>query len=272
MLTGYRSMTREIKKDVTKGLENDEAILDNQAAIKNDTSEILQEIARLRAQLPDDGATLLPSKKDAESTLAGYLDDLTSCAETVCWSGEDSDTDGEKEDAERAPKTVPTQTKKFVPSLPHIPANAQGRFSQPKGQQYSLMHPYLQPTGPTKFQQWEAQQQLEARPLESRSIVDRTPLQKLEGKLDDISKEERRASVTCCCRRRTCLLISVTSSPRLATTSPSHGTPFLDAMRLQQHLSVHPRSKSSSEPHQPLTRHPIPTINTRIRIVANTFC
>lgn len=123
-------MTREIKRDVTRGLENDEAMLDNQAAMKNDTSEILQEIARLRAQLPDDGATLLPSKKDSDSTLARYLDDLTSYAETVCWSGEDSGTDGEKEEPELASVSTPARTNKFVQLLPQIPAHAEDRSSQ----------------------------------------------------------------------------------------------------------------------------------------------
>jgi hypothetical protein len=120
-------MTREIKKDVAKGLVNDEAILDNQEAIKNDTTEILQEISRLRAQLPDDGATLIPSKKDSDSTLAHYLDDLTSYAETVCWSGEDSDTDDEKEAVETVSKPLPAQSKRFVPSLPQISANTEDR-------------------------------------------------------------------------------------------------------------------------------------------------
>ena len=141
MLTGNRSMTREIKKDVAKGLENDEAILESQAAIKNDTSEILQEIARLRAQLPDDGATLLPSKKNSNSTLAHYLDDLTSYAETVCWSGEDSDTDPETEELERVSETMTTQSGNFVPP----PVNASSNFSRPMGKQYSIQNPYTVP-------------------------------------------------------------------------------------------------------------------------------
>ncbi|KAF1843524.1 uncharacterized protein K460DRAFT_146662 [Cucurbitaria berberidis CBS 394.84] len=84
-------MTREIKTN-TSNLRHDTA------AIKQDTTNILQEIARLRAQLPDDLATLRPSTQGPDSMLIHYLDDLTSYAETVCWSGEDSDTDTEGAD------------------------------------------------------------------------------------------------------------------------------------------------------------------------------
>ncbi|KAF2824564.1 hypothetical protein CC86DRAFT_468651 [Ophiobolus disseminans] len=111
------SMTKEIKHDTTH-------ILDDTAAIKNDTSEILQEIARLRAQLPDDQATLRQSTKDSDSTLARYLDDLSSYAETVCWSGEDSDTDVEQDEVKPPQKLKSANPTKFVPSLPPIPKNS----------------------------------------------------------------------------------------------------------------------------------------------------
>jgi hypothetical protein len=102
-LTCNRSVTREIKNDTTH-LKNDTE------AIRNDTAEILLEIARLRAQLPDDQATLQPKTEASESTLARYLDDLTSYAETVCWSGEDSDTDVESNGPPVAKSSKATST------------------------------------------------------------------------------------------------------------------------------------------------------------------
>lgn len=115
---GNSSMTKEIKNDTSQ-------LRDDSAAIKQDTSEILQEIARLRAQLPDGQATLLPTTQASNSTLARYLDDLTSYAETVCWSGEDSDTDVEKDDAVPRPKSKsisPMISAVSAPSLSPIPA------------------------------------------------------------------------------------------------------------------------------------------------------
>jgi len=104
---------------VTKNIKNDTTHLrEDTAAIKNDTTEILQEIARLRAQLPDEQATLRPSTKDSDSTLARYLDDLTSYAETVCWSGEDSDTDDEQNEAKPPPDFTSANPTKLTPSLP----------------------------------------------------------------------------------------------------------------------------------------------------------
>ncbi|KAH7379605.1 hypothetical protein BKA66DRAFT_571419 [Pyrenochaeta sp. MPI-SDFR-AT-0127] len=94
------SMTKEIKADT-------QHLRDDTAAIKQDTSDILQEIARLRAQLPDDFSTLRPSTLKTDTTLIRYLDDLTSYAETVCWSGQDSDTDVEEND-DSASKPNPT--------------------------------------------------------------------------------------------------------------------------------------------------------------------
>jgi hypothetical protein len=82
-------MTREIKQDTNH-------LRDETTAIKHDTSEILREIARLRAQLPNDQATAQQAIQASHFTLARYLDDLTSYAETVCWSGEDSDTDDDR--------------------------------------------------------------------------------------------------------------------------------------------------------------------------------
>ena len=70
-------MTKQIKQDTSN-------IQEDTTAIKQDTSEILQEIARLRAQLPDGFMTLRPSTREPDTTLARYLDDLTSYAETVC--------------------------------------------------------------------------------------------------------------------------------------------------------------------------------------------
>jgi hypothetical protein len=90
----------------------------------------------LRAQLPDDGATLLPSKKDSGSTLATYLDDLTSYAETVCWSGEDSDTDGENEDAKPPPKlksAKPIRVGPLTSCIPSRPAQYTPRPESPPG-------------------------------------------------------------------------------------------------------------------------------------------
>lgn len=126
-LTRDRSITREIKNDTTT-LRDDAAVIKHDAAaIKHDTSEILQEIARLRAQLPDDQATLRPNTQASDSTLARYLDDLTSYAETVCWSGEDSDTDVEKDDVivrvKSKSRSPTTSTKMFEKvSLPPVTA------------------------------------------------------------------------------------------------------------------------------------------------------
>ncbi|KAH8729130.1 hypothetical protein GQ44DRAFT_504754 [Phaeosphaeriaceae sp. PMI808] len=113
------SIAKEIKTDTIQ-------IRDDTEAIKQDTSEILQEIARLRAQLPNDQLTLLPSTQVSDSALARYLDDLTSYAETVCWSGEDSDTDVESDDASlkskttsKSPSTIATTSHK-VSSLPPV--------------------------------------------------------------------------------------------------------------------------------------------------------
>lgn len=97
-------MTREIKNDTTQ-------IRNDTEAIKQDTSEILQEIARLRAQLPNDQAIAQPNIEASETMLARYLDDLTSYAETVCWSGEDSDTDTEETCVEEKPKMASTGVK-----------------------------------------------------------------------------------------------------------------------------------------------------------------
>ncbi|CAO2652988.1 Nn.00g023990.m01.CDS01 [Neocucurbitaria sp. VM-36] len=80
------SLTREIKADTSN-------LRDDTAAIKQDTAAILEEISRLRAQLPDDLTTLRPWTPAPDAMLLRYLDDLSSYAETVCWSGEDSDTD-----------------------------------------------------------------------------------------------------------------------------------------------------------------------------------
>jgi hypothetical protein len=84
----------------------------------------LLEIARLRAQLPDDQVTLRSKTEASESTLAHYLDDLTSYAETVCWSGEDSDTDLENDDPSTVKKSEslsPTISPKAPGKLPPIP-------------------------------------------------------------------------------------------------------------------------------------------------------
>jgi hypothetical protein len=119
ILTCTRSITKEIKNNTTH-------LRDDTAAIKSDTAEILHEIARLRAQLPDDQATLQPKTEASESTLARYLDDLTSYAETVCWSGEDSDTDVEddgsiivkKSKSKSLSPTISVQAPDKTPSLP----------------------------------------------------------------------------------------------------------------------------------------------------------
>jgi hypothetical protein len=72
-------MSRQIMSDTTH-------LRDDTAAIKQETSEILEEIARLRAQLPNGQVTLPLPTQDRDLMLARYLDDLTSYAETVCWT------------------------------------------------------------------------------------------------------------------------------------------------------------------------------------------
>jgi hypothetical protein len=72
-------MSKQIMSDTTH-------LRDDTAAIKQETSEILEEIARLRAQLPSGQVTLPLLNRDRDVMLARYLDDLTSYAETVCWS------------------------------------------------------------------------------------------------------------------------------------------------------------------------------------------
>ena len=119
-----RSITKEIKTDTTQ-------LRDDTTAIKNDTSEILQEITHLRAQLPDDQATLRPNTKNTDSTPARYLDDLTSYAETVCWSGEDSDTDAEQDGPKPSPKLKPVNAPNFALPLPPIPKKPSRLASTP---------------------------------------------------------------------------------------------------------------------------------------------
>lgn len=88
MANRCRSITREIKIDTTE-------IRQDTAAIKGDTIQILQEIARLRAQLPEDihpESHQLLAADAPNFMLDRYLEQLTSYAETVCWSGNDSDT------------------------------------------------------------------------------------------------------------------------------------------------------------------------------------
>jgi len=131
-LTRHSVISREIKKDVAKGLVNDKSILDNQAAIKDDTLEILQELARVKALLRDQEATLLPGKKDANSAIARYLDDLTSYAETVCWSGRDSDTDDGQEEVKSAPSKRPESlAHKKVHKKPATPGFSQNVSASP---------------------------------------------------------------------------------------------------------------------------------------------
>jgi hypothetical protein len=72
-------MSKQILNDTTH-------LRDDTAAIRQETSEILEEIVRLRAQLPNGEVTLPPLSRDRDTMLARYLDDLTSYAETVCWS------------------------------------------------------------------------------------------------------------------------------------------------------------------------------------------
>jgi hypothetical protein len=76
-----RTMAREIKAD-TEELRNDTA------AIKDDTTQILAEIERLQARLPQDDRI----RGGAGFTLQRYLDNLSSYAETSCdLSDEESD-------------------------------------------------------------------------------------------------------------------------------------------------------------------------------------
>jgi hypothetical protein len=70
---------------------------DNATGTKQAGSKILQEIARLRAQLPNVQNTRAPLNRKPDSILARYLDELTSYAKTVCWS-EDIDTSFVHED------------------------------------------------------------------------------------------------------------------------------------------------------------------------------
>jgi hypothetical protein len=99
-LTCGSFVTKEIKADTG-------VIRDNTAAIKQDTTLILEEIAALKAQLPDNDATLIPNVQGPDARLAGYLDDLTSCAETVCWSGRDSDTEADPSVGDATPPESP---------------------------------------------------------------------------------------------------------------------------------------------------------------------
>jgi hypothetical protein len=93
-------MTKEIKADTG-------VIRDNTDAIKQDTTLILEEIARLKAQLPDSDATVIPDILQPDARLVGYLNDLTSYAATVCWSGEDSDTEADISDGDTTPLGSP---------------------------------------------------------------------------------------------------------------------------------------------------------------------
>jgi hypothetical protein len=93
---------------VTKEIKANTGIIrDNTDAIKQDTTLILEEIARLKAQLPDSDATLVPNVRQTDARLAGYLDDLTSYAGTLCWSGEDSDTEADTSIGEATPLGTP---------------------------------------------------------------------------------------------------------------------------------------------------------------------
>jgi hypothetical protein len=99
-LTCSSFVTKEIKADTG-------VIRDNTAAIRQDTTLILAEIARLKAQLPDSDATLIPNVQETDARLASYLDGLTSYAETVCWSGEDSDTEAATSVGDATPSESP---------------------------------------------------------------------------------------------------------------------------------------------------------------------
>jgi hypothetical protein len=100
ILMSIRSITREIKGDTSK-------ILDESAAIKEDTTQILLEIERLRAQLPEDSRLITPN-----IILERYLDDMTSYAESVSWLGADAissiNESGERERVERSRSSTPS--------------------------------------------------------------------------------------------------------------------------------------------------------------------
>ncbi|KAF2474415.1 uncharacterized protein BDR25DRAFT_340892 [Lindgomyces ingoldianus] len=68
---GNNAIARDIKKDTGQ-------LCDNVTAIKDDTTQILEEIARLQARLPVDAP-----RGNSNFMLQRYLDDLTSYAETV---------------------------------------------------------------------------------------------------------------------------------------------------------------------------------------------
>jgi len=76
------TLAREIKADTQEILNDTSAIKEDTAqisAIREDTSHILAEIARLQEKLPRDG-----NQRNAGFMLERYLDNLTSYAETVC--------------------------------------------------------------------------------------------------------------------------------------------------------------------------------------------
>jgi uncharacterized protein YoxC len=111
-LTSRRSMSKQIINDTTQ-------LREDTTTIKQDTSDILKEIARLRDQLPSIQVTHTPLTGDRDLILARYLDDLTSYAETVCWSevnDDDMDLYDQPSPAHGVPLTLNVSTK--PPILP----------------------------------------------------------------------------------------------------------------------------------------------------------
>src|SRR5438105_3846648 len=100
-------MAREIKAD-TKALRNDTA------AIRDNTTQILAEISRLQARLPQDDRI----RGGAGFTLRRYLDNLSSYAETSCdLSDEESDNgvDVEKHQAHEPSLSVLSEEERLEP-------------------------------------------------------------------------------------------------------------------------------------------------------------
>jgi hypothetical protein len=106
---------------VTRGIKADTGVIrDDTAAIKQDTTLILQQIAQLKAQLSEKDATLVPTVDESGSRLSRYLADLTSYAETVCWSGEDSDTEADIGDGNSTPLgaiVLPSSSEAHLPDM-----------------------------------------------------------------------------------------------------------------------------------------------------------